>query len=600
MVTNVYCGHEKSIVSHVALVDVSRVFPTFTTLAVSASVDGQVNFWRRIEASELDLLRSFAFSPPNPLTCLCTLSHGHQALLATGDLGGTVRIFDLTQLELVRTVHLPEQLSQQLRAEDSGEQLDLTAECMQMEEGEDLSLRLCIALRDIPVVAVYDLLNGEEPPLLIHTQCPVLRLAPVHGKLFGFLVDFAYTYIDMSGHAMELKELPFPEEHPEAQVISVASNDTYLAILDDAHVLHVFKHLPSSLKLYRQFRLAEESEIVGESEHDFRDSAYLSFNSVLFVAPDELLVSTPTGIWRLDIKRKTKAKVVDGSSGKQSVRFVHLAYTALALIPRTTSDLADYLLYTAPTEDGQGSSNESPAVLDQGVDEERRKEMRLECPTLVATRFRSPGLWVFDPSSLPISDLDSAPTHVIDIPRAFAGGALSNGSEQREEGWRSHRYVMLRTTLGDIALELYAKAAPKAVENFVKLIQRRYYDNCPFHRIIPDFIVQAGDPTGAGTGGRSIWRRDFENETTPALTFSEAGRLAMANTGRPSSNGSQFFVTLGKCPWLNGKYTIFGQCLKGLDVCQAISQRPTVPFKDRPKEPARILTVDLLTEPSWK
>jgi cyclophilin family peptidyl-prolyl cis-trans isomerase len=130
--------------------------------------------------------------------------------------------------------------------------------------------------------------------------------------------------------------------------------------------------------------------------------------------------------------------------------------------------------------------------------------------------------------------------------------------------------VTMVTSMGTIKLKLFPLVAPKAVENFTRLIAKKYYDGLIFHRVIPDFMIQGGDPLGNGTGGQSIFGRPFEDEISPNLTFTKKGQLAMANSG-PNTNGSQFFITLIATNWLNGKHTIFGEVTDGLNVLDAIA-----------------------------
>jgi cyclophilin family peptidyl-prolyl cis-trans isomerase len=125
--------------------------------------------------------------------------------------------------------------------------------------------------------------------------------------------------------------------------------------------------------------------------------------------------------------------------------------------------------------------------------------------------------------------------------------------------------VCLATDAGEVWVTLFPEEAPKAVENFVGLCKRGYYDKCLFFRVIADFMVQTGDPTNSGTGGESIWGREFEDEISPARRFDGPGVLGMANAG-PRTNGSQFFITAAATPFLNGKHTVFGRVTKGLDV----------------------------------
>jgi peptidylprolyl isomerase len=121
----------------------------------------------------------------------------------------------------------------------------------------------------------------------------------------------------------------------------------------------------------------------------------------------------------------------------------------------------------------------------------------------------------------------------------------------------SNPTAVLETTQGKIIIELRADLAPKTVENFTTHIKNGYYNGIIFHRIIKDFMVQGGDPTGTGRGGESIWGGKFKDEFNAKAMFNKIGVLAMANAG-PNTNGSQFFITTTKTPWLNGKHTIFG------------------------------------------
>ncbi|KAI7988081.1 Peptidyl-prolyl cis-trans isomerase CYP57 [Camellia lanceoleosa] len=119
--------------------------------------------------------------------------------------------------------------------------------------------------------------------------------------------------------------------------------------------------------------------------------------------------------------------------------------------------------------------------------------------------------------------------------------------------------VILNTTYGPMDIELWPKEAPKAVRNFVQLCMEGYYENTIFHRIIKSFLVQGGDPTGTGEGGESIYGSVFADEFHSRLRFNHRGIVACANAGPPHSNGSQFFITLDRCDWLDRKHTIFGK-----------------------------------------
>jgi peptidyl-prolyl cis-trans isomerase-like 1 len=130
------------------------------------------------------------------------------------------------------------------------------------------------------------------------------------------------------------------------------------------------------------------------------------------------------------------------------------------------------------------------------------------------------------------------------------------------------------TNLGTFEVELFARETPKTVKNFAGLSLKGYYDGIVFHRVIKDFMIQGGDPTGTGRGGESIYGPKFEDEFVPTLMHDSPGILSMANAG-PNTNGSQFFITVVPTPWLNARHTIFGKVISGMDVVFTISKVKT-------------------------
>ena len=148
--------------------------------------------------------------------------------------------------------------------------------------------------------------------------------------------------------------------------------------------------------------------------------------------------------------------------------------------------------------------------------------------------------------------------------------ALADFAEVAAEWSEKENFkVVLETTQGNIEIELMPGIAPLAVANFVGHIKSGYYDDLIFHRVIEGFMVQGGDPLGTGTGGESIWGKNFPDEFSPEARFDTEGLLAMANSG-PMTNGSQFFITTSKPEWLNDKHTIFGKVVEGYDKVKKI------------------------------
>ncbi len=167
----------------------------------------------------------------------------------------------------------------------------------------------------------------------------------------------------------------------------------------------------------------------------------------------------------------------------------------------------------------------------------------------------------------------------------------------------SAKTAIIETSKGTIECALFEKEAPVTVGNFVGLAtgtkeykdaktgepkKSNFYDGIIFHRVIPNFMIQGGDPLGQGTGGPGY---QFKDEIVASLVFDKPGKLAMANAG-PGTNGSQFFITVAPTPWLNGRHTIFGEVTKGYEVVDAISKVDRDPG-DRPKTPVVIKKITI-------
>ena len=216
-----------------------------------------------------------------------------------------------------------------------------------------------------------------------------------------------------------------------------------------------------------------------------------------------------------------------------------------------------------------------------------------------AAPLAAPGTAGGDAVMSPNSAGDQAPAAApaAAVPQPAATKPAKPAKPAREPGL----YATIKTSMGDIKLQLFEKQSPLAVKNFVGLAtgtktwtdprngkptQKPLYNGTTFHRVIPGFMIQGGDPLGNGMGTPGY---KFANENSPDLTFDRKGRLAMANAG-PNTNGSQFFITVAPYPSLNGGYTIFGQVLEGQDVVDEISQVPR-DVRDKPLTPVTILGV---------
>ena len=162
----------------------------------------------------------------------------------------------------------------------------------------------------------------------------------------------------------------------------------------------------------------------------------------------------------------------------------------------------------------------------------------------------------------------------------------------------THGKVLIKSSEGDIDIELWSREAPLACRNFVQLCLEGYFDGSPVHRIIKDFMIQMGDPTGTGKGGESIWGRPFKDEIHGRIRFNHRRQVAMANENKPHTNRSQFFITLGPCDWIDKKHTIFGK-VTGNTIynVQRIGEFEVNPSNDEPVDNIKIVSTEVLLNP---
>ncbi|KYQ94037.1 cyclophilin-type peptidylprolyl cis-trans isomerase [Tieghemostelium lacteum] len=196
--------------------------------------------------------------------------------------------------------------------------------------------------------------------------------------------------------------------------------------------------------------------------------------------------------------------------------------------------------------------------------------------------------------------LEDKRKHSIDAP-SFTSTGFSSTDKTKihpadSEGLKTKKqgYVILKTNLGEITLVLYSNLVPKACQNFIGLCEEGYYNGVIFHRLIKNFMIQGGDPTGSGRGGNSLWEKPFKDEFNKELKHSERGILSMANHG-PNTNGSQFFITFKECKHLDQKHTVFGRVIDGMDVLN-LMEMVKVNSNDEPLTPIKILSTNILGE----
>ncbi|KAI6042675.1 hypothetical protein EDC04DRAFT_2965944 [Pisolithus marmoratus] len=211
-------------------------------------------------------------------------------------------------------------------------------------------------------------------------------------------------------------------------------------------------------------------------------------------------------------------------------------------------------------------------------------------PTLFCTGYKKQRFFLFtrsEPEDSKVSDRDVFNEKPTREEQSIATATITNRGGPSPLA----SSAVIHTTVGDIHIRLFPKQVPKTVENFVGHARSGYYEGVIFHRVIAKFMIQTGDPLGDGTGGTSIWGREFEDEFSDDLRHDRPYTVSMANAG-PNTNGSQFFITTTATPWLDKKHTIFGRVFSGLEVVHAI-ENVKVNKMDKPLEDIKIINVDV-------
>ncbi|CAI5443542.1 unnamed protein product [Caenorhabditis angaria] len=187
-------------------------------------------------------------------------------------------------------------------------------------------------------------------------------------------------------------------------------------------------------------------------------------------------------------------------------------------------------------------------------------------------------------------------TSTIMAPVTNNKAAVLNDDIVRYKRVQKNGFVRIVTNFGPLNLELYCQKVPKTCENFISLCSRGYYNNTKFHRLIKNFMLQGGDPTGTGHGGESTWQKPFEDEFVSGLSHDARGVLSMANKGS-NTNGSQFFLTFRPCKYLDRKHTIFGRLVGGQETLTAIEKVETEEGTDVPKMPVMFMRAEVFVDP---
>uniref|UniRef100_A0A1J3HHU1 peptidylprolyl isomerase n=1 Tax=Noccaea caerulescens TaxID=107243 RepID=A0A1J3HHU1_NOCCA len=542
---------------------------------ISGSMDGHLKFWKKkgvgIEfakhfRSHLGPIEGLAVSIDG-LLC-CTISNDH-----------AVKIYDVVNYDMMAMIRLPY----------------IPGAVEWVYKQGDVKAKLAVSDRNSSFVHIYDPRSGSNEPIAskeIHS-CPikVMKYNPVSDSMIsgdtkGIIEYWSPATLQFPEDEVNFKlksdtnlfeilkcktSISAIEVSPDGKQFSVTSPDRRIRVfwfrtgklrrvydesLETAQALQ-----RSDAPLYRLEAIDFGRRMAVEKELEKTESAPQP-NAVFDESSNFLIYATLLGIKIINLHTNTVARIL--GKVESSERYLRVA------------------LYQG--DQGGKKVRKIPAA-SANVNESKEP---LSDPTIICCAFKKHRIYMFSRRE-PEEPEDATQGRDAFNEKPAADELLSVSDIGNSATTSLPETVIMHTTMGDMHIKLYPEECPKTVENFTTHCRNGYYDNHLFHRVIRGFMVQTGDPLGDGTGGQSIWGREFEDEFHKSLRHDRPFTVSMANAGQ-NTNGSQFFITTVATPWLDNKHTVFGRVVKGMDVVQGIEKVKT-DKNDRPYQDVKILNV---------
>ncbi|EUD68226.1 peptidylprolyl isomerase [Plasmodium inui San Antonio 1] len=368
-----------------------------------------------------------------------------------------------------------------------------------------------------------------------------------------------------------------------ALCVSISPDGEFMAILSESYFLHIYKF--GTMKLYRVYDESTEMYLTAQNDPLKKELHIdsLDFGKRLFIEKEikKHIKSKNIKLNMITFDESNQYVIYSTFIGIKVVNFVtnqlcyiigknemNLRYLSLGLYQKIIS-----------ANKTRGNIHESLYINDDNI-----SDCALFCTVYKKARF-----YVFTRKAISEQELDDRDVYNEQPSRSDLDSFLSSPIKKVEENNKTFKSAVIYTTLGEIHVALFHKECKKTVENFSIHSKNGYYNNCIFHRVIKNFMIQTGDPLGDGTGGESIWGKEFEDEFFDHLNHSKPFMVSMANCG-PNTNGSQFFITTVPCPWLDFKHTVFGKVTQGTKVVLDIEKVRT-DKRDKPLEDIKILNI---------
>ncbi|KAG6761770.1 hypothetical protein POTOM_035003 [Populus tomentosa] len=583
----------RDVVTHVAV--------SAADFFITGSVDGHLKFWKK-KPIGIEFAKHFR-SHLGPIEGLAVSLDGLLCCTISND--QSVKIYDVVNYDMMAMIHLP--------------YVPGSAEWV-YKQG-DVKARLAISDRNSLVVHVYDARAGSNEPIISKE----IHLEPVKVMKYNSVFD---TVISVDAKGLIEYWSPTTLKFPESEVKFRLKSDTDLfEIVKSKTSVSTMEVSPDG----KQFSITSPDRRIrvfwfrtGKLRRVYDESLEVAQDLQRSDAPMYRLEAIDFGR-RMAVDKeieKTETAPQPNAIFDESSNFlIYATLLGIKVVNLQTNKVArilgkvennDRFLQIALYQ-GDRSSKKVRKIPTAAANVNESKEP-LTDPTLLCCAFKKHRIYLFSAPRVMSNTLDLNVMLFFVI--IYNGTNSRREPEEPEDATKGRDVfnekpppdellavsdigkavttslpdnVILHTTMGDVHMRLYPEECPKTVENFTTHCRNGYYDNLIFHRVIKGFMIQTGDPLGDGTGGQSIWGREFEDEFHKSLRHDRPFTVSMANAG-PNTNGSQFFITTVATPWLDNKHTVFGRVAKGMDVVQAIEKVKT-DRGDKPYQDVKILNV---------
>lgn len=604
----------------------THVLATSKDFVITASIEGIVKFWKKNNIGTLDFIKSFR-AHSSPITSAVISSDG--CWLATGSFDKSIKIFDIENFDMIEIIKYDEIVGRMMwwksptfnsyrllvlnkieNVEVREKEGEPVADSEKLESSSQQHLTVFdpwnISAKTKSnafdrIKFLHDFDNDQEEPLPEITACSIHSSS---GTVIAGCSDHTIEYFSIE-ETREPKHLKlvkmkfssknnlndFKAEEGIISGITLSPDEEYFASMSSDRFIRVFKFstgkmtkkIDDRLSLYSEAQQSDKLPIKLDDlefgrrlavERDLQRSPYFADLKAQFdLTGQYLLYPSPIGIKVISLESN---RVIRLLAREESIRPLQIAF------------------YEGIPAKKRKNVNISSIDMVASVNPALEGESEFYDPTLIFTAYRKSRFYLVSKRE-PLVDTETGNFYERDVlnEKPINSGAAAKGSADANKAAKINQpKIILRTSKGDITLQLTQIETPKTVENFLTHCRNGYYNNTVFHRVIKNFMIQTGDPRGDGTGGESIWGGEFEDEFHPDLKHSSPFTLSMANCG-PNTNGSQFFITTVKCPWLDNKHTVFGKVSKGTEVVTSI-ENVKCDDLDRPVEPIKILQVEII------